>query len=95
MSSLNLVILGFTVSEAFKISLFVFNTLSSHKGKVTFILDLFSDFESNFCLKVIFLGFKYLKLGFKFVFISSNFLSIVIESNGQNVCVQSKTLLTV
>lgn len=95
MSLLDLVILVFIVSETCKISLFVYIVLSSAKGKVTFILDLFSDFESNFCLKVTFLEFKFLKLGFKFVFISSSFLSIVIESNGQNVCVQSKTLLTV
>lgn len=95
MSSLDLVTLVFTVSETFKILLFVYIVLSSDNREVTFILDLFSVFESNFCLKVTFLEFKYLKLGFKFVFISSSFLSIVIESNGQNVFVQSKTLLTV
>lgn len=95
MSSLDFMTLVFKVLEVFEISLFVYNILSLDKGKVTFTLDLFSDFEFNFRLKVTFLGFKYLKLGFKFVFILSSFLSIVIESNGQNVCVQSKTLLTV
>lgn len=95
MSLLVLMTLVFTVLEVFEISLFVYNILSLDKGNVTFTLDLFSDFEFNFCLKVTFIGFKFFNLGFKFVFISSSFLSIVIESNGQNVCVQSKTLLTV